>query len=143
MCKKARKRGLLTIAFTILLFVIILVDIDRDRYLVRCGKDWLEFDNLCYFISENKLSWDDSMMVCDNLGGGNNININTNSGLLNTSKDYWIKIVDELDCTNINMCNFLYSNIVGCDICTIEKFYICIKPINKINLFSYFVEYTK
>ncbi|QRM13783.1 C-type lectin family protein [Fowlpox virus] len=143
MCKKARKRGLLTIAFTILLFVIILVDIDRDRYLVRCGKDWLEFDNLCYFISENKLSWDDSMMVCDNLGGGNNININTNSGLLNTSKDYWIKIVDELDCTNINMCNFLYSNIVGCDICTIEKSYICIKPINKINLFSYFVEYTK
>ncbi|AID46968.1 C-type lectin-like protein [Penguinpox virus] len=142
MYKKTKKHGILAIAFIILLLVIILLDVDRDKYLISCDKKWIEFNNLCYFISKDKLNWNDSMAVCNNLGSnGNYINLNMTSGILNTSNNYWIKTVDEVDCTNTATCNFLYSNVIGCDICNIEKFYVCVKPIGKINLFNFFVEY--
>uniref|UniRef100_A0A8C2C2U8 Si:dkey-26c10.5 n=1 Tax=Cyprinus carpio TaxID=7962 RepID=A0A8C2C2U8_CYPCA len=35
----------------------------------ECGKGWLRFENTCYFLSQNRFTWQQSRQECQRLGG--------------------------------------------------------------------------
>ncbi|XP_073702877.1 CD209 antigen-like protein C isoform X2 [Garra rufa] len=39
------------------------------RMCVECGKGWLRFENTCYFLSHNRLMWQQSREECQRMGG--------------------------------------------------------------------------
>ncbi len=40
-----------------------------ERLCSDCGKGWLRFENTCYFLSQNRLTWQQSRQECQRKGG--------------------------------------------------------------------------
>ncbi|XP_043116911.1 CD209 antigen-like protein D isoform X2 [Puntigrus tetrazona] len=64
-----------------------------QRMCSDCGKGWLRFENTCYFLSQNRLTWQQSREECQRIGG--DLAIITNERVqmyLNKKGDlhYWI-----------------------------------------------------
>ncbi|KAK2903172.1 hypothetical protein QQF64_009912 [Cirrhinus molitorella] len=65
-----------------------------QRLCSECGKGWLRFENTCYFLSHNRLSWQQSREECQRKGG--DLAVITNERVqmyLSKKKDnlhYWI-----------------------------------------------------
>uniref|UniRef100_A0A9J8B292 Si:dkey-26c10.5 n=1 Tax=Cyprinus carpio carpio TaxID=630221 RepID=A0A9J8B292_CYPCA len=64
-----------------------------QRLCSDCGKGWLRFENTCYFLSQNRLTWQQSRKECQRKGG--DLAVITNERVqmyLNTKGNlhYWI-----------------------------------------------------
>ncbi|XP_059363612.1 CD209 antigen-like protein D isoform X1 [Carassius carassius] len=42
---------------------------NRERLCSDCGKGWLRFENTCYFLSQNRFTWQQSRKECQRMGG--------------------------------------------------------------------------
>uniref|UniRef100_A0A671Q1U8 C-type lectin domain-containing protein n=1 Tax=Sinocyclocheilus anshuiensis TaxID=1608454 RepID=A0A671Q1U8_9TELE len=62
-----------------------------ERLCIDCGKGWLRFENTCYFLSQNRFSWQQSREECQRMGG--DLAVITNERMYLSRKGslhYWI-----------------------------------------------------
>lgn len=48
---------------------LVCVCVCAERLCSNCAKGWLKFENTCYFLSQNRLTWQKSREECQRKGG--------------------------------------------------------------------------
>lgn len=64
-----------------------------QRLCSDCGKGWLRFENTCYFLSQNRLTWQQSRQECQRKGGDLAVITNERVQMYLSKKgtlNYWI-----------------------------------------------------
>lgn len=68
--------------------------VNNGQHLCRdCGRGWLRFENTCYFLSQNRLNWQQSRKECQRKGGDLAVITNERAQMYLSKKGnlhYWI-----------------------------------------------------
>uniref|UniRef100_A0A8C1UPX4 C-type lectin domain-containing protein n=1 Tax=Cyprinus carpio TaxID=7962 RepID=A0A8C1UPX4_CYPCA len=67
--------------------VFLFPHLNAEHLCTECGKGWLRFENTCYFLSQNRFTWQQSRQECQRLGG--DLAVITNERVKG-SLHYWI-----------------------------------------------------
>ncbi|ARF02657.1 SWPV1-042 [Shearwaterpox virus] len=156
---------ILVISISVSMIVIVPIIILNPRYRCnefikyKCPYGWVESDNLCYYISKTKSTWDKGITECNMLGGEFiTLSNNDNKFLekitnVTDNKGYWIgikridgifkwingsnindnilpiKIYKTYNCGYINYLDVCLAN------CQSKKSYICVKYVNIVTFY--------